>query len=159
MLAAGLYFVSIPFTSSLSPNARAYASLPRVSVVEMQPASFKFVSDPRGTNNFPVGLLIIKYETGSFEVLNIPFNENIPHVPERWWWKPLYKCPSLQVDFNNKIITCPAGTIPGWPKGSMHAPAFEWTLNGTYQGKESWIPNLEPVPIKMELNNLIIGVQ
>ena len=80
-------------------------------------------------------------------------------MPERWWWNPLYKCPSLQVDFKNKIIACPAGTIPGWYKGSEHSPAFEWALNGTYQGKESWIANLEPVPVKIELNNLIIGVQ
>ncbi|MNZ91794.1 hypothetical protein D3C78_1107890 [compost metagenome] len=91
--------------------------------------------------------------------MNIPFNDNTPHVPERWWWKPLYKCPSLKVDFKNRIITCPKGTIPGWHNGNEHAPGFEWALNGTYQGKESWIPNLEPVPIKMEMNNLIIGVQ
>jgi len=125
----------------------------------MQSASFKFVSDPRSTNNFPVGLLIIKYEAGSFGAFNIPFNENIPHVPERWWWKPLYKCPSFQVDFKNRVIACPAGTISGWPNGSENAPAFEWALNGIYQGKESWISNLEPVPIKMELNNIVIGVQ
>jgi hypothetical protein len=159
MLTAGLCFTFMPFIVSLAPNARAHAALPRISVAEMQPGSFKFVLDPRSINNFPVGLMIVKYETGSFDVWNIPFKDNTPHIPERWWWQSMYKCPSLQVDFENKIIICPTGAIADWHKENEYSPAYEWTLNGEFKGKEYWIPNLERVPTQVELGSLVIGVR
>lgn len=159
MVVAGVATSCFPFIASLRPNARAYAALPRVPIGDMQPASFKFVVLPSGTKNWPYALMVVRRADGTFNAWLVGYKEQVPHLPDRWWWRPGNKCPGLRADFQEGVITCPAGAVPDWYPEGESSPAYKWTLDGRFLGGESWIPDMEAMPIEQQLGDLVVGAR
>lgn len=139
----GVVLSSIPFISSLKPNAKAEAKLLRVDVSTITPGSYTimkhpfYAGDSGGSNWF---VFVYRKHNGEFNAWSVPVTTMGEVVmPDIHWWRPFHKCtnfgPTLinGVVDENKPITCHDKDLPSrWWKD-----AWKWDINGSSMSKNA----------------------
>ena len=120
----GVILSFIPFYSSMSPNEKAKASVPRIDISGLENGTYRVVRDlalGAANNNFEWAAFLYKKHNGELKVWHIPVKGAAVGMPDLYWWKPFYEC----FDFGPTVvdgivdeslpITCHDEELPsGW---------------------------------------------
>lgn len=151
LCAAGLVIL---LGTSMSPNPRAKAAMPRIPVADLAPGSYKIVPSPWSTPQWGYGILLIRRQDSRINAWFLTTRDGVPHMPDRHWWRPGEPCPGFTVNFEKNAIECPAEGFPEEAGDTWQR--YRWSLGGRYLGKEKWIPDLERIPGREELGDLVL---
>ncbi len=150
MFAVGIGFATWPFVSYLQPNAKAYAGLPRFELPQLEHNSYLYVAHPFSSSDWPSEILVVKRGDGTLDLWHIPKVQGKYALPDGHWWRPGPSCSDLSPDFSTRSIYCKDPGAPEWTK------AYRWGLDGKALTDAAWVPDLERVPGKQELGDVVL---
>ncbi len=158
ILLSGLYFSSIPFTSSLKPSAKAKSDRVHIDISKIECGAYAFEKFYRD-NAWNFKVLILKEENCSLHVYLIPTKENKVIMPERFWGHGSGFCSDFSptVDANNKLLA--QGEIICKDKilEQLYISDLKWSYSGKSLSK--WVvEDLYSPKYEMQNNVLILSM-
>lgn len=122
LVALGIGFLTIPFSSSLLPSEKVFADRPRVKIPDLQPGQFAFVANPTWENG---EFLFVRRPNGKLDVWHTLRRDGQHVLPDLHWWRPGMPCNNFGPDFDKGIIQCFDPELYPWAKQN-----FIWSLDG-----------------------------
>jgi hypothetical protein len=116
----GLVGLAVPFVSSLNPSATAGAGLPRLSIADLEPGTYRYFLVTEG-RDVREGFLVLRRYYGDFGVFQVRFRGDKVVMPDLHWWSWGNDCINfVPVPMEGRLS--PGGTIhcadPGLGEGS-----------------------------------------
>ena len=129
---SGIVLASIPFTSSLSPSAKARADRPQYDISSIQIGDFS-LKKINGGDAWDSYVLIIRDWNNQISVHLVPSKNNKIMMPDHHWGKPFgHYCTNFgpDIDSDNKLlkggyIRCHDKDVPEWME-----PVWVWSYTG-----------------------------
>jgi len=157
----GLFLASIPFIKSMQPNERVFNNLPRIDLSGIDPSEYLLLKEHvlNGYNGFykvEWGVLIIRRQSGEYDIWDIPYLDGGIGLPHINWWQIYENCKNFGPTLSNgKVlengsIACHDEEMSEWGKRE-----WRWSFSGENLGE--WTQDLQKTKGTIERGDFVFS--
>jgi hypothetical protein len=141
--------VGYALTSTLRVSARTDAELPRISLSDLKPGTWKYAPYFQEDHGQGIDVLLIRDKDGKLFTWLVVVKDGRRRLPDQAWWRPGYPC-ELEPNFESGEIACNDNRASEWSRSR-----YRWKIDGTSLSNQ--VPNMEPAQGIEESGYFVVG--